>query len=733
MPVKEAAKRLKKGDITFILEAEPEKMYEMIRIHPSAPFYAGVLMKAREEPPKLRTVSLFESALSSPSKRIQEAASLELIDFMREDTNLAEPVLEIISQIEKNTGQPALAALKAAALYFTGQYNEAREIAPGEELWDRAVYLLSSAKLEGAVSQELFQFLLSEKVEDVHKWAYRELERETAPPLIGEPEKWAVEGHFETAARSYWDALGTFRNIITRNQTLFFKNPALLVDLGRCFQYTGAAAEGVKLFLEWDKQIQERVHTKKEREDTASARYNLLFFAGRIERQQSRWKEAADYFVRSLVFAPDKIQEDACIWYILNVTLKQDPEKVIPLLRIYARQWHDNSYFSDILGEVCQTVTAKHDWTKILEIFGIIRNGGEKYADGATMAKYAYIIARAVSEGYVPPAAAAAYTGLDGSAGAFFRIAFDEPEASFYYRALSARYLGEHVIIEETEKSENGKESGKKKKKPPIEKIEKKEKKENAEDMYPHAADMDFLLGFFEYGASRHVIPHLWRYAETLSISESRTLAQALSLDGQYYEAIRFIGSYMKKDGFSLKLSDMALFYPRPFYAIINKYSAQTKVGEAVLFGLIRTESAFRADAVSSAGAVGLAQVMGFTAEEMADRIRREGGADYFKTGLDLKDPEVNVHIGAYYLAYLIERADSPLFALIGYNGGPNRIKRFRAAEPLLPDDLFLETINITETREYGKRVSAAAAAYDYLYNDVKMEAVFADILKNRR
>jgi soluble lytic murein transglycosylase len=189
----------------------------------------------------------------------------------------------------------------------------------------------------------------------------------------------------------------------------------------------------------------------------------------------------------------------------------------------------------------------------------------------------------------------------------------------------------------------------------------------------------------------------------------------------------------MKAKDYSFAFSDMLLYYPRPFYAIIEKYAAQANISEAVLFGLIHTESAFRPSVVSSAGAEGLAQIMDFTGAETAERIRREGGPDYLKDGLNLKDPEANVHIGSYYLALLIGRTDTVLLALLGYNGGPNRVRRLRAAEQSLPDDLFLETISITETREYGKRVAAAAAAYGYTYYNVKMEDVFADILKKRR
>jgi soluble lytic murein transglycosylase len=60
------------------------------------------------------------------------------------------------------------------------------------------------------------------------------------------------------------------------------------------------------------------------------------------------------------------------------------------------------------------------------------------------------------------------------------------------------------------------------------------------------------------------------------------------------------------------------------------------------------------------------------------------------------------------------------------------RVRRWRAAESQLPPDLFLETIEVHETREYGRKVLSAAAAYGYLYYNLTMEELSADIYKVR-
>jgi soluble lytic murein transglycosylase len=238
-------------------------------------------------------------------------------------------------------------------------------------------------------------------------------------------------------------------------------------------------------------------------------------------------------------------------------------------------------------------------------------------------------------------------------------------------------------------------------------------------------------MGFFDVGAGLLALPFLNRMREGLSISELRQVARALSDNGQWLESIRLISAYMGRYGYELTRADLELYYPRPFQDIIEKSARDMDIPPQLLYGLIRTESAFEPGIASHAGAVGLAQLMPATALEEARRIAKRGGPDYLQNGVvNIEDPQANVYIGASYLKSLINTMESPMLALLGYNGGPTRVRRLRNAEKKFPADLFLESISISETRNYGKRVSAAAAMYGYLYFALGMEAVVADIFK---
>jgi soluble lytic murein transglycosylase len=194
---------------------------------------------------------------------------------------------------------------------------------------------------------------------------------------------------------------------------------------------------------------------------------------------------------------------------------------------------------------------------------------------------------------------------------------------------------------------------------------------------------------------------------------------------------MRVVSFFISRDDYVIDRRDMELNYPRPYRELIERYAKENGIPAELLFALVRTESAFTASSRSWAGAVGLAQLMPATALEMADRLSRRGGPDYVKDGeVDLEESEANLHLGAVYLAYLMDRMENPLLALLAYNGGMGRVRRWRSAEQALPPDLFLETIEYPETRDYARKVLASAAAYGYLYYDLSMEAVLADIYR---
>lgn len=146
--------------------------------------------------------------------------------------------------------------------------------------------------------------------------------------------------------------------------------------------------------------------------------------------------------------------------------------------------------------------------------------------------------------------------------------------------------------------------------------------------------------------------------------------------------------------------TDYALLYPRPYDLPVKVGAKLSGLPEALIYGVLRQESLYRADAVSRANAYGLLQMLMETATRTARKWARP-----LPTRSALFDPEVNVPLGAAHLRDLIDRFGGQVpVAIAGYNAGPNAAARWLPATPL-PTDIWVENIPFNETRNYVQRV----------------------------
>lgn len=668
-----------------------------------AAFYEG--LRAEHGDDRVLAVSLYEKALASSLAPVKKAALDKLILFLTA-SDAVFPVAEKKRSAERILKlSPGEKILTDLARYTLEQYDAiagpvlsggVAEAAgssgtPEAGLWERAVAFGAAIRRGTVYNTEdgiFMDFFFAETLGLPQVWLFGEWEA-----LYNEDtaQKAAARGRLAILRGDYGPAMNAFSITLDLDASLFLRYPELLGDLGRAFQYSDRQKEGAELFAQWTGFLETGAGLSI---DIKTQRYMLLYFGGRIERQRQRYSEAAALFSGALALAPDDRQADACIWYILSLALNEPVEAFISLLSEYGPLWRDGSYFSDILDRFSQRLCSTGQWKDLYRVFTLVKD----LADGSTVAQYAYILGRVRSLGLL---------GEGPDAGELFRTAFEESGASFYYRGLSASFLGESV-----------------------EPLPPKPETRPAAGL-EHWEELDFILNFFRFGCGDFAYPYAQRALPYLSIPEIRVLAEAFAGAERWGESIRIISAGVNRDSYEVQRQDMELLYPRPFIKLIEENALEADLPREILFGLIRTESFFFPDIVSSAGAVGLAQLMPATALDMAGRIARQGGPDYEKDGeIDLKDPGVNVHLGAWYLNYLIRTAGSPVQALIAYNGGLGRVRRWQRARPELPEDLFLETIEFTETREYGRRVLAAATAYGYLYYGLSMEGVIADIYR---
>jgi len=152
---------------------------------------------------------------------------------------------------------------------------------------------------------------------------------------------------------------------------------------------------------------------------------------------------------------------------------------------------------------------------------------------------------------------------------------------------------------------------------------------------------------------------------------------------------------------------DFGLRYPTPFREQFAAAARDHDVDITLLLAIARQESRFASDIVSSAGAVGLMQLMPPTARWVARQLSRTD----FRSA-QIGDITTNTQFGAYYYKYWLERLERlPALAAAAYNAGPNRAQAWRNGAPL-EGAIWVETIPFNETRDYVKKVLANAMFY---------------------
>ena len=153
---------------------------------------------------------------------------------------------------------------------------------------------------------------------------------------------------------------------------------------------------------------------------------------------------------------------------------------------------------------------------------------------------------------------------------------------------------------------------------------------------------------------------------------------------------------------------DLEVRFPLRYAGQVKAYAGRRDLDPSWVFGVLRQESAFMSDVRSSAGAVGLMQLLPATASQVAKRF---GMASPGNSAL--LDPETNIALGTGYLRMMLDDlGDHPVLATAAYNAGPHRVKRWMP-ERRLDAAIWAELIPFKETRLYVQRVMAYSVIYE--------------------
>ncbi len=198
-------------------------------------------------------------------------------------------------------------------------------------------------------------------------------------------------------------------------------------------------------------------------------------------------------------------------------------------------------------------------------------------------------------------------------------------------------------------------------------------------------------LGFFEYMRK-----------EAFALQKKLTKGDILMLSRiDPYTAIKIaVGRF----GYNSSLYK-AVAYPLPYRREVEQISEDFGINPALIYAIMRQESLFDHRAVSVSGAMGLMQLMPFTARWQAEKL-----------GLEVQDffsPRFNILLGVAYLRHLKRFWNGELIKVIAsYNAGEGAVSKWRNYED---DYLFIESIPYAQTRTYVKKVLANY----YVYSEI--------------
>jgi len=678
LDAKDARAKVAAGDLSFLLQAQQVKERDLAGLGPEAAFFAALKLGESDDADRALVelrISLLRVASGWKNPRGRVASQERLV--------------ALLVQSQGASGIEEANRLSAA---LKKEFPEEERIQAGP-----VGGLLSAEAIraggKAGYAERARSYFFDTKVDDAFRTAWLRLSATQDFPF-SEEERSLVGGRILFAERDYGQALRSFLPTALSDPAAIAGHRGLLSDLGSCLIY-GVDAETASSLL--DGPLRDALQNLGEPERSEGL-YRVEFYGARLARKTGEMEAAARRFARALALAPDAEQRDACIWYLLE--LAQTPASFLSSLRTYLPSISEASTLIDLADLMCGRFIAEGDWVGLRAAYDVLR----PYLDGEGLSRWTYILGRATSLGFFPGA---------GGAAEFYRQALATEGGASYYKILASYRLGEHRDPWGGQLVSGGPPAG---------------LPSPGDKVAPTASD-EFIASFFRYGAESFAYPFIQGELDRLSSSSLATSSRSFSASGHYPEAIRTASLLLKRPDVPRDSSLRSLLYIRPFRVEVTQAADLWNLEEYLLYGLAFTESAFEASVVSRSGAVGLTQLMPSTGAEVARKLRSKTALIATDTDPALADPATNLLLGAYYYQEMRRRGGTPMIGLLAYNAGLSRVRSWLRNSPALPEDLFMETLPYSETREYGKKVLAAAAAYGYLYYGIAPEATAASLL----
>lgn len=679
MPVAEIRHRLAAADHAFLATVDLGKTEpaDALAIGSEAPFYLAFAFDAVERPDA--ALAMLELAAERSPEPWRGEAAAELAERLveRKEYERAEAVARR-AQMGAAKGSDLAARARRAlveALYWQRRDREVLQALPGlapdtETGLFRAV---SSWRLGAEGATGLFvDLFLREKASAVHVRAYTFLASDPAwLARFTQAERDLMAARISLAQGEWAEGISETEAVLEGLEPARIAESSLVFDLGNAYVAAARTAHGGE-FLD---RLSGRL--------PGQARVDCLETAGRLYRRAKSFSRALAALGSVAEAARSMEQEDRARYYLLDVLLDLDPPDLTARIAVESRHWNASSTFADLFEPRIAVLAAARQWRKLAGWYLALEENGP----AETRAQLAYVLARALQDRLL---------GAHTAGGRTPRQLLEEARAASptgFYGVAAACLLGE---LPEPIRSlpPGGRPT------PPAAPPERLADA-SRKALGPLAA------GYFDYGLAEVAWSLAWARRDELGVEVVLDAARGLARMGDHRGSLNLVSYLARRRG--LVAADLALLYPRPWLADLSRAAADNGVERSLLEALVREESYFDAGIVSSAGAVGLAQLMPETAADLARQLKI--------VSPDLRDPATSLRMGARHLAGLLRRVDAPVKALLAYNAGLNRVRSWERAAPGLAPDLLVETVPFAESREYVRKIAVSALMYAWLYD----------------
>jgi soluble lytic murein transglycosylase-like protein len=228
--------------------------------------------------------------------------------------------------------------------------------------------------------------------------------------------------------------------------------------------------------------------------------------------------------------------------------------------------------------------------------------------------------------------------------------------------------------------------------------------------------DLKDILNLFKHQVFHAGLSEWRHFIRDLKDSQLIDLATYLKENKIFDRSIAAALTVDHSNSFQLK-------YPVAYKESILTESKKQNLPPWLILGLIRQESRFNNIIVSSAGAVGLMQILPQTAKDIMGTSKVP----------NLTNPKKNIRVGTVYLKRLMKKFKSVPLTLAAYNAGPSRAKKWykdKVSGKNLSSAMFIESIPYKETREYVKTVIFGASMYSMILKKNEKQHQSTDFVK---